>query len=153
MQFFIASQEQSSLSSTSRVLTFWPTWTILASPSRANAGHGTPSSRLSTVRISSVASSSSERTHLSSTSPSFLDKAVSMLVLSLPKCSTGSNWFHVWSPRATASYRACVNVLLSSEKVRLRFLRENVQVYSIQSIFDRCQYRSQKEATQNYTVT
>ena len=122
-----------------------PTWTRNV----ANA----PNILTRFCRISSVASSSSERTHLSSTSPSFLDKAVSMLVLSLPKCSTGSNWFHVWSPRATASYRACVNVLLSSEKVRLRFLRENVQVYSIQSIFDRCQYRSQKEATQNYTVT
>lgn len=60
------------------------------------------------------------------------------------------HWFYVGSPRTTTSYRACANVLLSSEKVHLSLLQEMIQVYSIQSAFDRCQYRSHKEVTHAY---
>ena len=63
------------------------------------------------------------------------------------------HWFYVGRPRASTSYRACVNVLLSSSKVHLRMLKKLMQVHSIQTVFDRCKYRSQKEMTHIYTVS
>jgi len=63
------------------------------------------------------------------------------------------HWFYVGRPRATTSYRACVNVLLSSSKVHLRMLKQMMQVYSIQTVFDRCSHRSQQELTHIYTVS
>jgi len=63
------------------------------------------------------------------------------------------HWFYVGRPRATTSYRACVNVLLASSKVHLRMLKKLMQVHSIQTVFDRCKYRSHSEATQNYIRT
>ena len=63
------------------------------------------------------------------------------------------HWFYVGRPRAATSYRACVNVLLSSSKVHLRILIKMMQVHSIQTLFDRCKYRSHKEMTHIYTVS
>ena len=63
------------------------------------------------------------------------------------------HWFYVGRPRATTSYRECVNVLLSSSKVHLSMLKKMMQVHSIQTVFDRCKYRSHSEATQNYILT
>ena len=63
------------------------------------------------------------------------------------------HWFYVGRPRATTSYRACVNVLLSSSKVHLRMLKQMMQVHSIQTVFDRCSHRSQQELTHIYIVS
>jgi len=62
------------------------------------------------------------------------------------------HWFYVGLPRATTSYRACVNVLFSSKQVHLSLLRKMMRVHSIQSVFDRCAHRSKKEQTQICTV-
>jgi len=63
------------------------------------------------------------------------------------------HWFHVGRPRATTSYRACINVLLSSEKVHLNLLRKMTEAHSILTVFNACKHRSQFEMTQNYIVT
>jgi len=63
------------------------------------------------------------------------------------------HWFYVGRPRATTSYRACVNVLLSSSKLHLSMLKNLTQVHSIQTVFDRCSHRSQKEMPHIYTVS
>ena len=63
------------------------------------------------------------------------------------------HWFYVGRPRATTSYRACVNVLLSSSKVHLNLLRKMTKAHSALTVFDRCKYRSHSEATQKYIVT
>jgi hypothetical protein len=65
------------------------------------------------------------------------------------------HWFYVnvGRPRATTSYRACVNVLLSSEKVHLNLLRKMTEAHSLLTIFNACKHRSQVESTQNYHVT
>jgi len=44
------------------------------------------------------------------------------------------HWFYVGRPRATTSYRACVNVLLSSSKVHIRMLNKMMQVHSVQTV-------------------
>ena len=65
------------------------------------------------------------------------------------------HWFYVGRPRATTSYRACINVLLSSEKVHLNLLRKMTEAHSILTVFNACKHRSQVESTctQNYHVT
>ena len=63
------------------------------------------------------------------------------------------HWFYVGRPRATTSYRACVNVLLSSSKLHLSMLKNLTQVHSIQTVFDRCSHRSQTEMAHIYTVS
>ena len=63
------------------------------------------------------------------------------------------HWFYVGRPRATTSYRACVNVLLSSEKVHLNLLRKMTEAHSLPTVFNACKHRSQNESTQNYIVT
>ena len=63
------------------------------------------------------------------------------------------HWFYVGRPRATTSYRACVNVLLSSSKVHLNLLQKMTEAHSALTVFDRCKYRSHSEATQNYILT
>ena len=63
------------------------------------------------------------------------------------------HWFYVGRPRAATSYRACVNVLLSSEKVHISLLKKMIRVHSLQSVFDRCSHRSEKEMTHIYTVS
>lgn len=63
------------------------------------------------------------------------------------------HWFYVGRPRATTSYRACINVLLSSEKVHLHLLRKMAEAHSILTVFNACKHRSQMEQTHIYTVS
>ena len=56
------------------------------------------------------------------------------------------------NPRTTTSYKACVNVLLSSKKLHHRPLRSMVDTHREYSVFARCTHRSAKEATMNYIV-
>ena len=62
------------------------------------------------------------------------------------------HWFYVGSPRATTSYKACINALLSSDKLHLELLARLVDTHGMHNVFARCSYRSAKEATQNYTL-
>ena len=62
------------------------------------------------------------------------------------------HWFYVGAPRATTSYRACINVLLSSNKLHIEILNRLIDTHGKLTVFDRCTYRSAKEATQNYTL-
>ena len=62
------------------------------------------------------------------------------------------HWFYVGSPRATTSYKACINVLLSSKKLYLRLLESMIDTHGNDTVFARCTYRSAKEATLNYTL-
>ena len=65
------------------------------------------------------------------------------------------HWFYVGSPRATTSYKACINVLLSSEKLHLELLDRMIDTHGKPTVFARCTYRtcnrSAHESTQNYT--
>ena len=61
-------------------------------------------------------------------------------------------WFYVGNPRATTSYRACINVLLSSDKWHLKLLARMIDTHGKLIVFARCSYRSAKEATQNYNL-
>ena len=63
------------------------------------------------------------------------------------------HWFYVGRPRATTSYRACVNVLFSSSKVHVSLLHKMMQVHSLQTVFGRCPHRSQKEMAHICTVS
>jgi len=62
------------------------------------------------------------------------------------------HWFYVGSPRATTSYRACINVLLSSDKLHLQLLARMIHAHGKPTVFARCTHRSAKEATQNYSL-
>ena len=62
------------------------------------------------------------------------------------------HWFYVGSPRATTSYKACINALLSSDKLHLELLARLVETHGMHNVFARCSYRSAKEATQNYIL-
>ena len=62
------------------------------------------------------------------------------------------HWFYVGAPRATTSYKACINVLLSSDKLHLELLDRMIDTHGKLTVFARCTYRSAKEATQNYTL-
>ena len=61
------------------------------------------------------------------------------------------HWVYVGAPRATTSYRACINVLLSSNKLHLELLNRLIDTHGKLTVFarDRCTYRSAHEATQN----
>ena len=48
------------------------------------------------------------------------------------------HWFYVGRPRATTSYRAFVNVLLSSEKVHINLLRKMTEARSVLTVFNAC---------------
>ena len=63
------------------------------------------------------------------------------------------HWLYVGRPRAATSYRACVNVLLSSEKYHLYLLRKMAQAHSLLTVFDACKHRSKTEMTQNSILT
>ena len=60
--------------------------------------------------------------------------------------------FYVGSPRATTSYKACINALLSSDKLHLELLAPSVDTHGMRNVFARCSYRSAQEATQNYIL-
>ena len=62
------------------------------------------------------------------------------------------HWFYVGNPRATTSYKACINALLSSDKLHLELLARLIHTHGKLTIFARCSYRSAKEATQNYNL-
>ena len=62
------------------------------------------------------------------------------------------HWFYVGAPRATTSYRACINVLLSSNKLHIELLNRLIDTHEKLTVFARCTHRSAKEATQNYTL-
>ena len=62
------------------------------------------------------------------------------------------HWFYVGSPRATTSYKACINALLSSDKLHLELLARLVETHEMHNVFARCSYRSAQEATQNYIL-
>ena len=48
------------------------------------------------------------------------------------------HWFHVGAPCATTSYKACINVLLSSNKLHLRLLKSMVDTHGKDTVFVRC---------------
>ena len=110
--------------------------------------------RISLVHVAMVSSSSAKTSYYS-----MLLRIASTLGRGSPNTGTFVvqvfHWFYVGSPRATTSYRACVNVLLSSEKVHIdiSLLKKMIRVHSLQSVFDRCSHRSQREQTQIYTVS
>ena len=62
------------------------------------------------------------------------------------------HWFYVGSPRATASYKACISALLSSDKSHLVLLARLVETHGMRNVLARCSYRSAQEATQNYII-
>ena len=62
------------------------------------------------------------------------------------------HWFYVGNPRATTSYRACINVLLSSDKLHLKLLARMIDTHGKPIVFARCTHRSAKESTQNYSL-
>ena len=62
------------------------------------------------------------------------------------------HWFYVGSPRATTSYKACINALLSSDKLHLQLLARMIDTHGKLTVFARCTHRSSKEATQNYSL-
>ena len=64
------------------------------------------------------------------------------------------HWFHVGKPRATTSYRACINILLymSSNKPHIELLNRLIDTHGKLTVFARCTHRSSKEATRNYTL-
>ena len=64
------------------------------------------------------------------------------------------HWFYVGAPRAhaTTSYRACINVLLSSNKLHLELLSRLIVTHGKLTVFARCAHRSSNEATQNYSL-
>ena len=62
------------------------------------------------------------------------------------------HWFYVGSPRATTSYRACINVLLSSDKLHLQLLARMIDAHGKPTVFARCTHRSSKESPQNYSL-
>ena len=57
------------------------------------------------------------------------------------------HWFYVGNPRATTSYKACINALLSSDKLHLGLLARLIHTHGKLTVFARCSYRSAKEAT------
>jgi len=62
------------------------------------------------------------------------------------------HWFYVGAPRATTSYRACINVLLSSDKLHLQLLARMIHAHGKPNVFARCTHRSSKESPQNYSL-
>ena len=64
----------------------------------------------------------------------------------------GFHWFYMGAPRATTSYKACINVLLSSDKLHLELLNRLIDTHGMLTGFARCSYRSAHEATQNYIL-
>ena len=62
------------------------------------------------------------------------------------------HWFYVGAPRATTSYRACINVLLSSDKLHLQLFARMIDTHGKPTVFARCTHRSAKETTQNYSL-
>ena len=62
------------------------------------------------------------------------------------------HWFYVGSPRATTSYKACINALLSSDKLHLQLLARMIDTHGKLTAFARCTHRSAKEATRNYSL-
>ena len=62
------------------------------------------------------------------------------------------HWFYVGPPRATTSYKACINALLSSGKLHLELLTRLVDTHGMRNIFARCSHRSSQEAKQNYIL-
>ena len=59
------------------------------------------------------------------------------------------HWLYVGAPRATTSYKACINVLLSSDKLHLELLNRLIDTHGKPTVFARCSYRSAHEVTQN----
>ena len=62
------------------------------------------------------------------------------------------HWVYVGAPCATTSYKACINVLLSSEKLHLELLNRLIDTLGKPTVFARCTYRSAQEATHNYIL-
>ena len=56
------------------------------------------------------------------------------------------------APRATTSYRARINVMLSSNELHIELLNRLIDTHGKLTVFARCTHRSQKEATQNYAL-
>ena len=64
------------------------------------------------------------------------------------------HWFYVGAlrDRATTSYKACINVLLSSNLLHLRLLKSMIETNGKDTVFARCTFRSAKEAPLNYIL-
>jgi len=147
MQFFIASQEQWSMASISRVLIFWPTWTTQTSPS--HAADGNCSLRRSTVRISLVASSSPGRTQCCFASPSPRKGQSQCRHLR----RSGVSLVLCWS----ASCHHLVSSLCKCSPLIVQSSHQDAQQNDASALcsdsFDRCSHRSQRELTHIYTVS
>ena len=74
-----------------------------------------------------------------------------MLTLWRVKFSVGSMW-EILVARATTSYKACINIMLSSKKLYLRLVQNMVDVHGVITVVAGCTYRSSREATQNHIV-
>ena len=62
------------------------------------------------------------------------------------------HWFYVGAPRATTSYEACINVLLSTKQLHLRHLKSMIETHGNDTVFARCTFRSEREAKLNYIL-